>query len=400
MIRLAIVIAVSWLSLSAARAEEREPYQWVRTLESVLEEIARGSDAAQIYLPTLISTIADEMEKADNKTLLEKRNLRSILIYTLSGGNSKVIRKVLGSGPLPSPEENIAKGALAFSEGKYSTAAKYLLEIDAKSLDAQLASRVALTQAILVYKSNPKKAIAYLDIARLLSVGTLVEEAAIRREIVFLATDQQFEKFCSLAQRYFRKFGESLYAGYFIKQFAIAASTFDFVPESELDEVADVVDILPDTPRKLLVYLAVAETAIGIANIKLAKYAAQKALLLSEPDSKNRAKAELYIAAADVATVNVSDALKMLETIRGDSLNGSDVGLRQIAFSLGREVESEPHDTGEEVPIKLEDKERTHAQQIAAGTDIKVDISDNDETERLARKVISQADRILHKEHK
>jgi chemotaxis protein MotC len=387
-----------------AQALEREPHHWVRTLESVLEEIARGSDAAQIYLPTLIKTIADEIEKTDPKVLLETRNLRAVLIYALSGGDSKVVRRLLGIGQLPPLEEAIAKGALAYSEGKYSTAAGHLIGIDARSLDAGLASRVALTQAILIYKVDSKQAIALLDLARLLATGTLIDEAATRREIVLLGSNQDFERFGFLSEQYMRKFGNSLYAGYFVKQFSIAAAAFDFSVEKErLERLKGVVENLQGESRKLSLYLSLAENAIGLGNVVLAKFAAESGQSLSAPSSSNRSRAELYLAAAEVASVNAERALIMLDTIPRSSLKPSDAALRDVVLAVGREVEREPQveaDGGVQRILEVSTADLPAKGEATAPAGDDAAKSEKDEIEQSARKAIADADKILGEDKK
>lgn len=409
------VIALLLLGLvtkAQAQSEAREPYQWVRTLESVLEEIAHGSDAAQIYLPKLIETIADEIEATDPKILVEKRNTRAILVYALSGGDSRAIRKLLGTGQLQPPEDEIAKGALAYSEGKYAVAANHLMAIDARTLDASVAPRLALTQAILIYKNDPKKAITLLDQARLLATGTLVEESAMRRQVVLLGAEQDFDRFRSLSQRYLRKFGDSLYAGYFATQFSLAVALFDFAHEKErLAKLKEIVDSLEIEARRLALYLMMAENAIGLGNITLAKFAAEHGHALSDPASGERARADLYLAAADVASVDAPKAMATLNALRDEELKDTDATLRDIALAVGTEVEREPVLQADEGHAKLETTaahagEHPPAAEAAEGapgsegkntgeSESGTDQPEKDEVEQAARKALAEADKIL-----
>lgn len=395
MSRKAALIAFVCFTSGAAKAVELEPYQWTATLENVLDEIAQGSDAAQVYLPTLIRSIAEHIDKTEAKVLLDKKNVRAVLIYALSGGDGKAVRRLLSLGGLTPIEETIAKGALAYSEGKYSVAAKYLGEIDARSLDVALAPRVALTQAIIVYKSDPEKAIKLLDLARLLGAATLIEEAAIRRQIALLGANKNFDRFEFVAARYFRKHEKSVYSGYFSKQFSLASSSFDFSSDkNRLERLKAVIELLQEQSRKLSLYLLIAENAIGLGNVPLAKFAAENGQSLSTPASSERLRADLYLAAASVASDNVAKAIEVLESMPRTALSSSDAALRDLALQVGTAVALEPHDEGAgsqhaELEISAASVEHDGSENT------KSDVSGGDPIEDAARNAIESADKIL-----
>ena len=69
-------------------------------------------------------------------------------------------------------------------------------------------------------EKEPAKALAYLDDARLLAPGTLIEEAAFRRQIALIASAGDGERYEMMVARYLRRFPNSVYAGNFRQQFA------------------------------------------------------------------------------------------------------------------------------------------------------------------------------------
>lgn len=334
------------------------PYQWVRTLESVQEQIGRGSRSAHDYLPVLVAKIADELDAVGPDQLLEPQNVRAILTYALSGGDSRVVRKLLGLGKLSEQDEKIAKGALAYLEGKYSVASEQLLNIDARSLSSELGARIALTQSILTYKSDLKRAIALLDLARLLSTGTLVEEAALRREAVLLAAAGEGDRFESLSGQYFRRYKDSIYSSYFHQQFCVAAASIDYAAQTErLERLAQIVEPLAEAQR-LALYLTLAEKAIAVGNVPLTQFAGAEGEKLSKPETPERTRAALYLAAAEMVAKDSEGALTRLQSLPPASLSPSDENLRHAVLAVGEEIMRPPveGEAGQMVPTSALDE--------------------------------------------
>src|SRR5262249_35028917 len=121
---------------------------------------------------------------------------------------------------LAGPNDSVLRGALAYAEGRGGEAHALLGDVSALSLDPILAGHVALVQAELVANSDPRRAIARLDEARLLAPGTLVEEAALRRQVSLAGAAGLAEMFEALSGQYLRRFPKSFYAASFKQQFA------------------------------------------------------------------------------------------------------------------------------------------------------------------------------------
>ena len=94
--------------------------RWRRCRNRLGAEVPRP----HLYLPKLISRIAVEIENTEPAVMLEPRNVTAVLSYALSGGEGRVVRKLLSLGQLEPTQEKIAKGALAYAEGKYSAASR------------------------------------------------------------------------------------------------------------------------------------------------------------------------------------------------------------------------------------------------------------------------------------
>ena len=105
--------------------------------------------------------------------------------------------------------------------------------VNARGLPATLGAEIALVQSALLAKDDLKASIERLDEVRLMMPGTLVEEAALRREIFVAGQLDDFDKFETLAMQYFRRFRHSIYAGNFRQRFSLSVARFSFVQQTD-----------------------------------------------------------------------------------------------------------------------------------------------------------------------
>ncbi|MBZ8131771.1 hypothetical protein CLD20_00655 [Afifella sp. IM 167] len=287
-----------------ARPGSREPRDLVQRLQSLQDQIAQGSTEAFNAQRALLEEIGSRFEAAPAETWQDRRNAEALVTYVLSGGRPNLLAALLVSEPLPALDEQLMRGALAYVEGRAAEARSLLDKIDARDFAGSMGSQVAIAQAALDLPENPKAAAAHLDMARLLSPGTLAEEAAIRREIIVLAQIEDTDRFQLLSRQYMQRFRHSVYAGNFRQRFAAALTRMTFMEDPKqlprLDEI--LAEMEPDA--RLELYLVIARALVVQAKSEPAKLAAQRALDLSEPGRPEAERALLYRAAATVATEN------------------------------------------------------------------------------------------------
>ena len=191
---LALTIALA-ASLTSAIAEPArgpsEPFELVRSLQAVQDGIARGDAAAHAGHIALIRQIGDRLLAADATVWSNPQNGQAVIIYLLSGGAPQLVRK------LPRDKINVDKalfdGALAYVEGRQDEAKDLLKDVKPRTISSGLGGQVALVQGALFARSEATLAIERLDDARLLLPGTLVEEAALRREILLVGQAEDFD---------------------------------------------------------------------------------------------------------------------------------------------------------------------------------------------------------------
>jgi chemotaxis protein MotC len=337
-----IIAATLLACLGSAHAQPaddqmREPYQMVRSLQMLQDQIARGDLDAHNSQPALLKRLGENFLKADAAVWKEPRNSRAAVTFLLSGGSPQVVASLRSRNVL-NIDEAIVDGAIAYVEGRTDEAKSKLANIKPRSLPAALGAEIALVQSALVAQDDLKVAIALLDEVRLMMPGTLVEEAALRREIFIVGQDDDFDKFEALAVRYFRRYRHSIYAGNFRQRFALSVARFSFVQRPDrFPRLVAVLDHLDRASQRAL-YLLIARTALVRGKTEMTVLAADRVFALSDDDSAERVRARLYRAAARVATSAHSTAIAELEQIDKAKLSERDVELQSAALAIGLNV--------------------------------------------------------------
>lgn len=336
-IALAFMICMGSARAQPASEPAREPHQMVRSLQMLQDQIARGDLDAHNAQSALLKRIGDNFLKADATLWKEPRNSRAAVTYLLSGGAPQVIASLRARNVL-NIDEAIVDGAMAYVDGRTDEAKTKLGHIKPRDMPATLGAEIALVQSALVAQDDPKAAIELLDDVRLMMPGTLVEEAALRREIFIVGQDDDFDKFEALAIRYFRRFRHSIYAGNFRQRFALSVARFSFAQRPDrFPRLIAVLDHLDQTAQRGL-YLLIARTALVRGKPEMAALAAKHVALLTEEDSPERLRAHLYHAAARVVTPDHSLAIEELEKIDKSKLAERDAEIQAAALAIGLNV--------------------------------------------------------------
>ena len=309
----------------------KEPYKLVRLLQRLQDDIAEGSTQALAAQRQLRERMDEIFLAADPSVWRDRRNAEAAVTYILSGGKPEVLKRRAEITPRPAVDMRLVTGALAYVEGREIAARENLSPFDVMKLPPGMAAPVALAQAALSVRNDPKKAIHLLDAARLLAPGTLVEEAALRREIFVVDQNGDVAKLETLVSLYLRRFRHSIYAGNFRIRLAAAISHLDFGSDAaefhRLDEMLSVIK----APARCDLYLTVALAAVIKAKSATAALAADRALDLSAANSTEEARARLYRAAGlAVQPGSYDEAVETLKSVNQALLPASDRALYQV----------------------------------------------------------------------
>jgi chemotaxis protein MotC len=239
----------------------------------------------------------------------------------------------------------------------------------------------------LAAKSDPAKALAHLDDARLLAPGTLIEEASLRRQIALVGT-ADLDRFEALAAVYLRRFPNSLYAGNFRQQFAAAvAGTVRAFATERLAQLETILGGVGPIDRRD-VYLTIAREALVKGRVGLAAFAAASAGRLADTGSVEEARAHVYQGAALVASDELAKGLEMLSGADRGRLAPADAALIDAGLAVADAVQrpAQAPETDDEAKLAAAAGE---AQATAASA-----------VAERARKVFTQVDQMLSEARK
>jgi chemotaxis protein MotC len=331
------------LLMHAAEAQEGkgQPYELVRALQSLQDKVVRGNAQAHSEQRVLLAQIAEQFERLPAEGWREPRNARAAVVFVLSGGSARVLSRVAQSEAGKGMNAKLLLGTLAFGEGHLDQAAEMLGAIDARRLDPSLAGHVAYVQGELASRKEPAKALAYFDDARLLAPGTIVEEAALRRQIALLAAASEPERYDRLAVQYLRRFSHSVYASGFRQQFATGLAQAKAIDAARLAKLEGLLDGL-DPPERRDIYLMLAKEAVAHGKVDTARFAAVRAMRLTEDGSPEHERARLYEAAALVTSEDLERGVETLRTLDRRKLTGADAVLREAALAVAADVRRTP----------------------------------------------------------
>ncbi|OYX14882.1 MAG: hypothetical protein B7Z15_02430 [Rhizobiales bacterium 32-66-8] len=308
------------------------PVRMVRSLQRLQDKIAVGVTDGLAMQRALIDEIDKAFAAAEPDTWQDPRSARALVIYTLSGGSPSVLRKIITQQPMPAIDERLLRGTLFYAEGREDDALKQLGEIDARTLPNSLGGQLALAQAALTVRRDPAKASALLDLARLLLPGTLVDEAALRRQILVAAQSGNLPQFERLSRQYLFRFRHSVYAGNFRQRFAAALTRMDFINDPAQFPRLDALLYTLEPEAKREVYLLVARAALTQGKMVAARLCAERVLALAPPASVDAERARLYASAAQAASSEgFAPALEALNTADRSRLAPSDRALLDAA---------------------------------------------------------------------
>jgi len=326
--------AVRALADPASAPAPGEPYELVRTLQAVQDGIANGDMAAHSGHVALIRQIGEKFLAADTSVWSNAQNGQAVVIYLLSGGGPQLVRKL----PKPNVDERLFNGALAYVEGRQDEARELLKDVKPRTLPSGLGGQVALVQGALFARSEATLAIERLDDARLLLPGTLVEEAALRREILLVGQAEDFDKFEFLTLAYIRHYRNSVYAGDFWQRFSSGLTQSSLA----LDErrFARIVTLLEQIDRasRLKLYFAIARSAMLRGRLAVTELAGERALVLSADASADRERAHFFRGVARVLTDEYDGGLAELKALDRSKLPERDIPLLNATVQLALDV--------------------------------------------------------------
>ncbi|MEM9634865.1 MAG: chemotaxis protein [Pseudomonadota bacterium] len=324
------------------RTNEFVPFEMTRSLQGLQEQIAQGNTHAMQAQRRLLANMDEAYLKVSVEVWQDPRNARAAVIHLLSGGHPRVMKHLLSLEPLPAVDKKLMEASLAYVEGREQDMQELLSDIDPLDLPSSLGGHVALVKAAPFIRSEPAKAMELLQVASLLMPGTLVEEAALRREVFVAGMMGDVARFRVLSIRYLRRFRASVYAGDFRRRFALALDTLGFV-QSE-DKFALLDDVLRefDADSRRGLYLRLARSALLAGHLKVARKSTDEALFLAVDGTKEKEILKIYLSATRLEPENISANRDLLWSVNKAMLSDDDLELLDGVYTVLNSVRHFP----------------------------------------------------------
>ena len=331
-------LVAAWPAI--AQIEPPKLSQMADVLQRLQAGVARGDRAAYQEQFKQLKAMGAAIAAAKPEAWKGRREADALVVYALSGGAIADIAPLLKDEAFAGDVGPTLRGAVAYITNHTAEAKELLGRIDLAALDLRLAGQVAFARSVLETKSDPKAATALLDWARLVAPGTLVEEAALRREISLLAEAGDAKRVALLTRQYATRFPASLYAADFFRELAgTIAGLADDPATHEL--MARAISGLPVESRTAF-WLGVAKAATVAGRFAAASDAASSALKDARPDSSEEARARLYHSAGELLSGGYDSGLADLHGISQARLDRSDAALLAAVKSVAAELRTAP----------------------------------------------------------
>lgn len=334
-------LAATALGVGAGRATETlAPYQMVRSLQLVQDRIASGDQAALPMQAKLLELTDARLRKVNAEELKEPKNLRALLVYGMSGGNPATVKAATARIEMDAGMQAISTGVLAYLGGRPADAIEALKPVDPMTLPSDLGAFVALVKGSLLATDDPAQALALLDRARLLSPGTLVEEAALRRTVGITAASGDAARFAHASTQYVERYLHSPYAAQFADAFVSGVIAMN--QALSRDKLADITAMM-DAERSRVIYLRIARRAAIDGLNDLSAFAAARAVPnLDGRGTKDDPRAALYASLSAVTSATVDDLRDKLKAIDRSRLSEGDRALYDAAEAVTHEIVAPP----------------------------------------------------------
>lgn len=313
-------------------------------LQLIQVRMANGDKTAYAQQNQKLRAIAEAIAAASPDNWKSKGEIDAAAAYVLSGGQPSTVSRLLESGSIPKGQDQLVRGALAYAAGRSLDAETLLNDIDPRSVSLRLGAQLAYARSVLATTRDPPKAIELLDMARLLAPGTLVEEAALRREILIAGDQHNGDRMIFLSHQYVARFPKSIFADNFIQGLAAASVRFALVEDvPTLRKFEALLGLVaPDTRRGFLLTIARDQTVSG--KYEVAGEAARDALAEHPPVAADEARARLYLAAAQVLGDDYAAGLARLKAIDKTNLPAADQPLLAAVLFVATHLLDTPSD--------------------------------------------------------
>ncbi|RUT92220.1 chemotaxis protein MotC [Mesorhizobium sp. M7A.T.Ca.US.000.02.2.1] len=317
-----------------------QPYQLVRSLQLIQDRIAAGDHAALPMQAKLLEMADARLRAANAEDYKDPKNFRALLVYGMSGGNPVTVEAATSRATTDPQSLAIAKGVIDYLNGRPGEAIEALRPIDPMALPPDLGAFLALVKGSLLAGDQPATALRLLDEARLLSPGTLVEEAALRRSVGLAVAQGDAARFALASTQYVERYLYSPYASQFADSFVSGVIALHM--SISQDKLGDITSMM-DPEREKVIYLRIARRAAVDGLNDLSAFASARAEQGRDGNTnQDDPRALLYASLSTVTSGTIEDVRAKLGKIDRSRLSEGDRALLDAAQAIAGEVVAPP----------------------------------------------------------
>jgi chemotaxis protein MotC len=315
------------------------PYIMLRSLQFVQDSVVIGDHSATDMQRFVLARIDKRLRSADPSEFSDPRNVDAALIYAMSGGNPATLEYLVSRDVDGHFDTRVTDILRKYLSGKGVLVANSITSMVGLYKNTRIGPYFALVAGNVTFVKDPAGSLKFYDLARLLTPGTIVEEAALRRSFSIAIELGQTQKAMDYGNRYARRFLHSPYASQFADM--LVQLIVDHFKEMNEEDVLATLDTM-DPSRQREIYLRIARRASINGNQELAALAADRARSLAGLPGGDDPQALLYGGLARIPTTGVKDALKTIDAVQEDKLSPSDKALLAAARKIAEDIVTLP----------------------------------------------------------
>jgi chemotaxis protein MotC len=311
----------------------------LRALQLVQDRMVTGNIKAVDAQRALLEQMLVNLETNEGGAGITEGDVAKLLpMALLNGADPERVRSILGQSGIMSKDPFLL-GALAYAEGRLSEGIAAFEKVDVAGLSPLARAQFHLTFGVMQAEIEPLKAAKHFAEARLAAPGTLIEEAALRRQALMVIAEPK--QFLPLVKSYLHRFAASPFASAFISQFAFSIGDLDMPVQNEITKQLDGLLANAASQDRQNFYAILARSSLVGSNHELADFATARAVNEIK-DPSQLLSARLYRAAFDIAGDSHAAAATELQSLMRVPLQASDREILAAAISVAQELRRWP----------------------------------------------------------
>jgi chemotaxis protein MotC len=314
----------------------------VRDLNAVQNRIVMGDPLARAASLKRFELVERALAEIPAEDWAQERNVRAAATYLLCGGSARTLHRLFQNHAFRDEDAPLLAASLAYAEGRKQEALRQFSNFDPRHFPATLGGHIALVVGSLLLGEDNERARKMFDLARLLAPGSIVEEAALRRQITIVDAAEEPEKATLLQRRYVARYLKSPFARTFWDD--LATTTFRVAPKLPPEKFARFVELFDAAPpqKSFELHIGLARVALLTGALETARLNLDKAAPLVDTPAA-RGRVTLYEGAYRAMSGDFAEGLAAMLKLDSNTLPPQDLQLqRVVAATVSRLQASEP----------------------------------------------------------